>query len=159
MHTILVVDDAPDACLILAKLLTKMGDKALCVGSGQLALDSLQLHIPSLVILDVMMPDMDGMEVLRRIRGEPRTANLPVVMFSAIDDPAYPAYAKSKGANDFWVKGKLDFPALHRLVAPYMPLADGGGGRRTDGGCDASLWSAIPQFSSVLSVVDSSGKV
>jgi len=101
MYTILVVDDSVDWCNVLAKLLTMMGDKAVCVCSGQLALNSLQLHIPRLVILDVMMPDMDGMEVLRRIRSEPKTALLPVVMFSAIDDPAYPDYARSKGATDY----------------------------------------------------------
>jgi CheY-like chemotaxis protein len=122
MHTILVVDDNADSCKALAKLLTMMGDKALCVCSGQLALNSLQLHIPCLVILDVMMPGMDGMEVLSRIRSEPKTAHLPVVMFSAIDDPEYPKYAKSKGATDFWMKGKLEFAALHQLVAPYMVL-------------------------------------
>lgn len=48
---------------------------------------SLQLRIPSLVILDVMMPGMDGVEVLRRVRSEPKNAHLPVVMFSAIDGP------------------------------------------------------------------------
>jgi CheY-like chemotaxis protein len=122
MHTILVVDDNVDSCKVLAKLLTMMGDKALCVCSGQLALDSLRLRIPSLVILDVMMPSMDGMEVLRRIRSDPKTAHLPVVMFSAIDDPEYPGYAKSKGAADFWMKGRMDFSRIHQLVAPYMAL-------------------------------------
>jgi CheY-like chemotaxis protein len=122
MHNILVVDDNPDSCKVLAKLLTVLGDKALGVTSGQLALDSLQTRIPRLVILDVMMPDMDGMEVLRRIRREPRTAHLPVVMFSAINDPAYAGYAMSKGAADFWVKGQIDFSKLHQLVAPYMEM-------------------------------------
>jgi CheY-like chemotaxis protein len=122
MYAILVVDDYVDACAILAKLLTLMGDKAHCVSSGQQALDSLQIRIPRLVILDVMMPDMDGMEVLRRIRSEPTTAHLPVIMYSAIDNPGFAEDAKEKGATDFWVKGQLDLLQLHQLVAPYMAL-------------------------------------
>jgi CheY-like chemotaxis protein len=120
MHSILVVDDNIDACEMLAKLLTMIGDKAVCVCCGQAALDSLRKHIPRLVILDVMMPGMDGIEVLRRIRADPRTAGLPVIMFSAVCDPQFAAYAKSEGANEFWVKGEIDFSTLHRRVAPYM---------------------------------------
>ena len=122
MHAILVVDDDADCCKILARLLTNMGDKAIGVSSGQLALDSLLLRIPSLVILDLSMPDMDGMEVLRCIRSNPQTAHLPVVMFSAMSEPAYAANAISNGATDFWVKGRIDFSTLHQLVAPYMAL-------------------------------------
>jgi two-component system, sensor histidine kinase and response regulator len=120
MHNILVVDDNPDSCRALARLLTITGASALCVLSGQLALDSLQRCIPSLVILDVMMPDMDGMEVLRRIHSDRRTAHLPVVMFSAVDDPAYAGYAISKGAADFWVKSQIDYSKLCEMVAPYV---------------------------------------
>jgi len=120
MHAILVVDDHANSCNALARLLTKLGDNAVCVCSGKLALDSLQLHIPNLVILDVMMPGMDGMEVLRRIRIEPRTVNLPVVLFSSIEDPGYAYYAQCKGANDFWLKSRIDFSNLRELVAPYM---------------------------------------
>jgi CheY-like chemotaxis protein len=122
MHTILVVDDDPDCCNMLAKLLATVGETALCVTGGQLALDSLQRCIPKLVILDLMMPDVGGLEVLRHIRSNRTTAHLPVVIFSAMGDPKYEADAMSKGATDFWVKGQIDFKKLHQLVAPYLAL-------------------------------------
>jgi CheY-like chemotaxis protein len=122
MYVILVVDDDPDCCNMLAKLLTKVGKTALCVTSGQLALDSLQSCIPKLVIMDLMMPDIGGIEVLQHIRSNPRTAHLPVVIFSAMGDPKYEADAMSKGATDFWVKGQVDFSKLQQLVAPYLAL-------------------------------------
>jgi CheY-like chemotaxis protein len=122
MHIILVVDDDRDSGKMLAKLLTNLGEKALHVSSGQLALDSLELHIPRLVILDMMMPEMDGIDVLRQIRSNPKTACLPVVMFSAMSDPVNIADARRNGATDFWAKGRFDFSTLRQLVAPYLAL-------------------------------------
>jgi CheY-like chemotaxis protein len=134
MHTILVVDDNLDSCRILAKLLTGMGNKAICVCSGQLAIDSLEAHVPLLVILDVMMPDMDGIEVLHRIRANPLTTHLPVIMYSAVDDCGYGVYAKSQGANDFWPKGRIDLSKLRQMVAPYMAPVTGTASAATNPG-------------------------
>jgi CheY-like chemotaxis protein len=120
MHAILVVDDSVDSCRAMARLLSVMGNSAIWVTSGQMALDSLHKNIPRLVILDVMMPGMDGIEVLRQIRNNPLTAGLPVIMHSAIDDCGYASFAKSKGATDFWPKGRIDLSKLHQMVAPYM---------------------------------------
>lgn len=122
MHNILVVDHNPDSCRVLAKLLTVMGDKAICALSGQQALDSLEIHIPRLVILDMMMPDMDGIEVLRLIRNNPKTAHLPVIIFTGIDDAEFALYARNQGAAECWVKGTIDYSTLHSLVAPYVDL-------------------------------------
>jgi two-component system, cell cycle response regulator len=74
-----------------------------------------------LVILDVMMPGMDGPEVLRQIREEPATASLPVVMFSAVSDPQFHDHMRRKGANDFWTKASFDFGTLRERMAPYLP--------------------------------------
>jgi PleD family two-component response regulator len=85
-----------------------------------MALAYLRTHVPRLVILDVMMPGIDGMEVLRLMREDRRTANVPVVMYSAISDPEYVRFAKSRGATDFWIKSQIDFAKLHDLVSPYL---------------------------------------
>ena len=73
-----------------------------------------------LVLTDLRLPGMDGMEVLRQIREDHRTANVPVVMYSAISDPEYVQFAKSRGATDFWIKSQIDFAKLHDLVSPYL---------------------------------------
>ena len=120
MHSVVVVDDDSTSCQALARLLTRLGDKATCLTSGQAALDYLRTHIPRLVILDIMMPGMDGFEVLSRIREDARLKDLPVVMFSAMGDPAAIDKAMNKGATDYWVKTVIDYSRLQELVAPYV---------------------------------------
>ena len=120
MHTILVVDDDPMSCQALARLLSRLGDRALCVTGGRQALESLEHHIPRLIILDIMMPEMDGFAVLDAVRADPRLADVPVVMFSAMADPKTIQKARDRGATDYWVKTLIDYAHLRELVEPYV---------------------------------------
>jgi DNA-binding response OmpR family regulator len=81
------------------------------------------------IVLDVMMPGMDGMEVLRRVRTDPRTCNVPVVMFSAVSDPAYRQSALQKGADDYVIKGSEFNELRYRVerLSTTRHLADPGG--------------------------------
>ena len=123
MGSVLIVDDSPDAGRALAKLLKRFGHDAACATSGEEALRHLQTAepLPHVVLLDVMMPGMDGVEVLRRIRDDSRTAGLPVILWTAVGDPAFEAHARSKGASDYLVKGHVDFHGLTSRLAQFMP--------------------------------------
>ena len=105
---------------LLCRLLEQLGHECLGVYSGEGALRILQARHPDLVILDFMTPDIDGLEVLRRIRSERGTAAPPVIMFSEIADPAFRAYVMSRGANDYWVKGAMDLTRLNEMVAAHV---------------------------------------
>lgn len=120
MTEILIVDDNLDACRPLAKLFSLQGHPALCVDNGEAALRLLASDPPKLLLLDVMMPGMDGMEVLRRIRSDPSLQNLKVVMFSAVSDEFYRTEALRKGAQDYIVKANLDWPALREKVEQLL---------------------------------------
>src|SRR4051794_24207989 len=87
MAFIVIVDDQMDSCRPLMLLMKHIGHRAICLTSGEAALAYLRTQRPDLMILDVMMPGMDGIEVLRFIRDDPQTRHLTVVMFSAISDP------------------------------------------------------------------------
>lgn len=118
--SVLVVDDSEDACRMLAKLIRKLGAPADCITSGEAALKWMADHKPSLVILDMMMPGMDGMAVLHAMRADNRLKEVAVIMFSAVSDPAFRDYAISEGANDYWVKSSIDFGKLPEYLKPYL---------------------------------------
>jgi len=121
MATILVVDDNAVVARVLAKLLQQRGHRALIAGDGPAALDTVRQQGPDLFLLDMMMPDMDGLEVLRRLKADPQTARPPVILFSAVDDPKVVAKAMGEGAKDYWVKASFKFEELPQRLARHLP--------------------------------------
>lgn len=119
--SILIVDDDPGTGRLLAVLLRHIGHEAAFVNSGRKALEYIAHHRPDLVILDVMMPGIDGLEVLRRVRENPQTADVPVVMFSALSDPDFREAVRARGANDYWVKASIDFRKLEERIDALIP--------------------------------------
>lgn len=83
MPKILVVDDEPDVVRLVEFRLQREGFEILTSGDGRSALDLLEKEKPDLIILDIMMPLMDGMEVLREIRAQRGTSRIPVIMLTA----------------------------------------------------------------------------
>lgn len=81
--SILVVDDNPDSITIIRTILEANGFKVETAENGREALDKLKAETPQVVLLDVMMPEMSGLEVLERIKGNPTTAKLPVILVTA----------------------------------------------------------------------------
>jgi CheY-like chemotaxis protein len=127
MGLILIVDDQIEACRPLQLLLKHLGHRGVCVTSGEDALAYLRTKLPDLLILDVMMPGMDGIEVLRRVRAEPSMSAMPVVMFSAVSDPGFMAHAREKGATDYWVKASMGFDQVRDKVTALLPQPGGNG--------------------------------
>jgi adenylate cyclase len=98
--TILIVDDTPQNARLLDAMLSPQGYRLLVAGSGQKGLDRIRTEKPDLVLLDIVMPDLSGLEVCQRIRQEPSTRLLPVVMMTSSGD-LDKATAIEAGADDF----------------------------------------------------------
>ncbi|HYJ27057.1 MAG TPA: response regulator [Nocardioides sp.] len=107
---VLVVDDLPQNLRLLEAVLTPHGFTVLSASSGREALDVLAAEQPDIVLLDIMMPGMDGYETCRRIRLDPATSFIPVVMVTASGD-AEKVRAIEAGADDFVTK-PLNQPEL-----------------------------------------------
>ena len=101
---ILVVDDTPMNVKMLVDILTFKGYQVATATGGKAALAALEKEIPDLVLLDVMMPDMNGYEVCKAIRAKPETAMLPVVMVTALDPGSERVKGIEAGADDFLSK-------------------------------------------------------
>jgi two-component system alkaline phosphatase synthesis response regulator PhoP len=81
--TIIVVDDNPDIVNIVKTILEGKGYNVMCAYSGAELFTKLKEKTPDLIILDIMMPEMDGLEVLTRLKGAAETASLPVILLTA----------------------------------------------------------------------------
>jgi adenylate cyclase len=103
-HKILVVDDTPKNVKLLADLLSVKGYGVVTAGSGREGLALIDADTPDLVLLDVVMPEMSGYEVCRKIRENPATQILPVVMVTALDPAEERIKGLEAGADDFLTK-------------------------------------------------------
>ncbi len=123
--TVLVVDDNLDICRAMGKLVRRAGYGAEWVCGGEQALEYLQSGNakPDLVILDEMMPGVDGLGVLHAIRSDDRTADVPVVIFTAMYDESFREKALNAGANDVWVKGTFDLDELPSELAKHIHVS------------------------------------
>lgn len=101
---ILVVDDTPQNVKLFTDLLTLKGYEVTSAVNGELALASIAANPPDLVLLDVMMPGISGYDVCRRIRENPATALLPVVMATSLDPNQERIKGIEAGADDFLSK-------------------------------------------------------
>ena len=79
MARILVVDDEPDERFLVGRALKKQGHDVTVAGNGAAGLKVAQEQVPDLVVTDIMMPVMDGVEFIRRLRGDPATAGIPIL--------------------------------------------------------------------------------
>jgi adenylate cyclase len=102
--TILVVDDRPESVQMISDLLAVDGYQVLTAYTGQEALDSIHRRLPDMVLLDLNMPMMNGYEVCERLKADPTTADIPVLMLTAWADPDHRVRGLQLGAADYLVK-------------------------------------------------------
>ncbi len=108
---VLVVEDAPFLRYAFGRLLRLQGFEVMEANDGLEALEKLDHFHAQLVLTDVMMPVMDGIELIRRLKTDPKTANLPVVAITADSSGNAEERAREAGAVGFITK-PIDFPAL-----------------------------------------------
>ncbi|TWP52384.1 response regulator [Lentzea tibetensis] len=125
MTTVLVAEDDADIRDLLVFKLMQEGFDVAAVGDGRSALDAIVVRQPDLVILDVMMPGMSGLDVCRRLREEPATKDLPIILLTARAQETDVESGFGVGADDYVTK---PFSPRELLDRVHTVLA---GGART----------------------------
>jgi CheY-like chemotaxis protein len=118
---VLVADDVPVNRKMLCELLRRLGFEAHEAADGRQALDQVRLIAPDLVLMDVRMPGLDGLEATAELRKQPATARLPVIMVSANAAPEDQARSLAAGADAFLAK-PVDRTRLLTLLTEHLNL-------------------------------------
>jgi DNA-binding response OmpR family regulator len=101
---VLVVEDDPDISELVARYLDKAGYTTTRVASGRAALDAVRSKPPDLIVLDVMLPQIDGLEVCRLLRADDKTAAVPIIMLTARAEESERIVGLEMGADDYLAK-------------------------------------------------------
>jgi DNA-binding response OmpR family regulator len=114
--TVLIADDDAVSAHLLRHCLTSAGFRVCCASDGREALLLMEQESPELVILDVMMPVMDGLEVIRRAKGDERLRDIPVIMVTSREQDSDILEAIKLGAADYLVKPFMPTEFLARVA-------------------------------------------
>ncbi len=101
---ILIVDDNEQNLELMQAFLEELGCQTVLARDGHEAIEEIDRHIPDLVVLDVMMPRMSGFQVCERLKRDPKTRDLPIVMVTALNEVSDIERAVEAGADDFLTK-------------------------------------------------------
>lgn len=134
MSTILVVDDTASFREPVAATLRRRGHHVVCADCGRRALKMLAESEPDLILLDLAMPEMDGLAFLRAVRQQPRWQALPVILLTAMMEETCLRHAEELGVQNHMIKSHFSLTELATMVSkclngpgiPQTPLAQAG---------------------------------
>ncbi len=121
-RTILVVDDDPDLVTLLRLMLEQKGFNVMCAYDGLQVFAILEMQKPNLILLDIMMPEMDGLEVLRRLKAVPETSSIPIILLTALVEDEDILKGYKMGADHYITK---PFKRTHLVAVIDHLLSEG----------------------------------
>lgn len=128
---IMVVDDSKDNLVLLSLAMQEKGYRVVTASNGEDAVATAILARPDLIIMDIAMPELDGLEATRRIRVESGMEFVPVIALTAFDTDGFRRAAHDAGFSGYLTK-PIDFDRLHKLIAMLLAADDDDDRQTTD---------------------------
>ncbi len=116
---VLAVDDNEDNLILLTQILAVLGCSFLSFKNGHTAVNAARNYRPDLILLDVMLPDMEGIEVIRQLKQDPQTMKIPIVAVTAMARPEDRDRILEAGCNDY-IKKPYMIDELEAIIRPYL---------------------------------------
>ena len=117
MPKILIVDDSPTETHILTKMLDKNGYQVVTAESGETGVEVAKKELPDLVLMDVVMPGLNGFQATRQLKKEPTTAHIPVVIVTTKDQETDKIWGMRQGAKDYLTKPVQEESLINTIQA------------------------------------------
>src|SRR6476659_10169460 len=126
MARILIVDDSPSQLMGMKRIVEKLGHEALSAEDGAAGVEAAKQHVPDLILMDVVMPNLNGFQATRAISKEPKTAHIPVVLVTTKDQETDKVWGMRQGAKAYITKPFSESELaemIQQMLGGEMPAA------------------------------------
>lgn len=120
MARILIVDDSPSQLVVLRRIVEKLGHEVITADDGAAGVEAAKLHLPHLILMDVVMPNLNGFQATRTIAREPRTTHIPVVLVTTKDQDTDKIWGERQGAKAYVTK-PVNEVELVKILKELLP--------------------------------------
>ena len=123
-ESILVVEDEDDILELITFNLSKEGYRVRGVASGEDAIDRARTDLPNLILLDLMLPGVDGLDVCKTLRADPKTQHIPIIMLTAKGEEADRDRGLEAGANEYMTKPFSPSQVIQRVTEIFQSFGE-----------------------------------
>ena len=119
--TIMIAEDSPDGLEMMSTLLSLKGYRVLVAETGPRAIEVAQANIPDMILMDLSLPRLSGLDVARNLRQHPKLRQIPIIIVSGLDPAQNRRAALEAGCNDYLLK-PIDFDELDAILDSSVPI-------------------------------------
>ena len=122
MSRVLIVDDSPSQLVGMKRTVEKLGHEVITAEDGAAGVEVAKRELPDLILMDVVMPNLNGFQATRTISKDPKTSHIPIVLVTTKDQDTDRVWGMRQGAKAYVTK-PIDDAELTRVIKEYLPAA------------------------------------